>query len=84
MVRVQMKQLRRSLQAMALAMLAVCFAATSSPAQRVLKFATTLPPSNPLVSQFFEPWAKRVNEAAGSEFQIQVVNGPTFANAVNV
>lgn len=84
MVRAQINKLRRSLQAMALAMLAVCFAATSSPAQIVLKLATTLPPSNPLVSQFFEPWAKRVNAAAGSEFKIQVINGPTFANAVNV
>ncbi len=53
-------------------------------AQTVLKFATTLPPSNPVVSDFFEPWAKKVNEAAGKEFQIQVVNGPTLANAVNV
>lgn len=84
MLRVPNLGLRQSLQAMALAMLAICFAATSSSAQKILKFATTLPPTNPLISQFFEPWAKRVNAAAGSEFQIQVVNGPTFANAVNV
>jgi TRAP-type transport system periplasmic protein len=58
--------------------------ASPAAAQTVLKFATTLPASNPLVSEFFEPWAKKVNEAAGKEFQIQVVNGPTLANAVNV
>lgn len=52
--------------------------------QVVLKMSTTLPPNNPLVSQFFEPWAKRVSEAAAGEFQIQVINGPTIANAVNV
>jgi TRAP-type C4-dicarboxylate transport system substrate-binding protein len=69
---------------LALAVLAFGLAATPVPAQTVLKFATTLPPTNPLISQFYEPWAKRVNEAAGSEFQIQVINGPTFANAVNV
>ena len=64
--------------------LAICLAATTASAQTTLKFATTMPGTNPLVSQFWEPWAKRVNEAAGSEFQIQVVNGPTIANAVNV
>ena len=53
-------------------------------AQTVLKFATTLPPNNPVVSKYLDVWAKKVNEAAGSEFQIQVVNGPTIANAVNV
>lgn len=53
-------------------------------AQVLLKMSTTLPPANPVVSQFFEPWAKRVNEAAAGEFQIQVINGPTIANAVNV
>src|SRR4051812_45642981 len=75
---------RRVHGALALAALAVCLAATPAPAQTILKFATTLPPTNPLISQFYEPWAKRVNEAAGTEFQIQVVNGPTLANAVNV
>ena len=84
MLRVRQTIPGRSVKSTVLAVLAICFAATSAPAQKVLKFATTLPPSNPLVSQFFEPWAKRVNAAAGSEFQIQVVNGPTFANAVNV
>jgi TRAP-type transport system periplasmic protein len=53
-------------------------------AQTVLKFSTTLPPTNPIVPDFFEPWAKKVNAAAGGEFQIQVINGPTIANAVNV
>jgi len=83
-VRLQDKSPSRNLKLTMLVALAVCFAATSASAQKVLRFATTLPPNNPLVSQFFEPWAKRVNAAAGSEFQIQVVNGPTFANAVNV
>jgi TRAP-type C4-dicarboxylate transport system substrate-binding protein len=56
----------------------------SASAETILKMATTIPPVNPLVSQFFEPWAKRVNEQAKGEFQIQVISGPTLANAVNV
>jgi TRAP-type transport system periplasmic protein len=67
-----------------LAAAAVLCLSGASAAQTVLKFATTLPAGNPLVADFFEPWAKKVNEAAGKEFQIQVVNGPTLANAVNV
>jgi TRAP-type transport system periplasmic protein len=63
---------------------AALFLAGPAPAQTVLKFATTLPASNPLIPEFFEPWVKKVNEAAGKEFQIQLVNGPTLANAVNV
>ncbi|MFM9969454.1 MAG: TRAP transporter substrate-binding protein [Burkholderiales bacterium] len=55
-----------------------------APAQTILKMSTTLPPNNPVVGDFFEPWAKKVNVAAGSEFQIQVINGPTIANATNV
>ena len=67
---------------MAAALLAVIPASAS--AETILKMATTIPPANPLVSQFFEPWAKRVNEQAKGEFQIQVISGPTLANAVNV
>ncbi len=49
-----------------------------------LKFATTIPPTNPLVADFFEPWAKKVNEASGGDLNIQVISGPTLANAANV
>ena len=49
-----------------------------------LKFATTIPPNNPLVADFFEPWAKKVNEASGGDLNIQVISGPTLANASNV
>jgi TRAP-type C4-dicarboxylate transport system substrate-binding protein len=62
----------------------VALLSTGAHAQQVLKLATTLPPTNPIIAKFFDPWAKKVNEAAGGEFQIQVVNGPTIANAVNV
>lgn len=67
-------------------LLAACFAFLpgAAVAQTILKLATTLPPNNPVVTKFFDVWAKKVNDAAGSEFQIQVVNGPTIANAVNV
>ena len=70
-----------------LRLLTAALLAVSAPlahSQTVLKFATTLPPSHPLVSGYFDGWAKRVNEAAGGEFQVQVVNGPTIANGVNV
>jgi TRAP-type C4-dicarboxylate transport system substrate-binding protein len=69
--------------ALLIAIGSAAFAPSSASAQTVLKLATTLPPSNS-VSQFLESWAKRVNAAAGSEFQIQVVHGPTIANARNV
>jgi TRAP-type transport system periplasmic protein len=49
-----------------------------------LKFATTIPPSNPIVTEVFEPWAKKVNEASNGELNIQVISGPTLANAANV
>ena len=49
-----------------------------------LKFATTIPPSNPIVTEVFEPWAKKVNEASKGELNIQVISGPTLANAANV
>jgi len=49
-----------------------------------LKFATTIPPSNPIVTEVFEPWAKKVNEASKGELNIQVFSGPTLANALNV
>jgi hypothetical protein len=49
-----------------------------------LKFATTIPPTNPIVVEVFEPWAKKVNEASKGELNIQVISGPTLANALNV
>ncbi len=49
-----------------------------------LKFATTIPPSNPIVTEVFEPWAKKVNEASNGELNIQVMSGPTLANPANV
>jgi len=49
-----------------------------------LKFATTIPPSNPIVTEVFEPWAKKVNEASNGELNIQVISGPTLANPANV
>jgi TRAP-type transport system periplasmic protein len=54
----------------------------SAPA--TLKFATTIPPTHPIVTQVFDPWAKKVNEASNGELEIQVINGPTLANAANV
>lgn len=69
--------------ALLIAIVSAALAPSSVSAQTALKLATTLPPSNP-VAQLLEAWAKRVNAAAGSEFQIQVVHGPTIANARNV
>jgi TRAP-type C4-dicarboxylate transport system substrate-binding protein len=49
-----------------------------------LKFATTIPPANPVVTEVLEPWAKKVNEASKGELNIQVISGPTLANPRNV
>jgi TRAP-type C4-dicarboxylate transport system substrate-binding protein len=57
-------------------------AALSQPV--TLKFATTIPPSNPIVTEVFEPWAKKVNEASNGTLVIQVISGPTLANPANV
>jgi TRAP-type transport system periplasmic protein len=64
--------------------IAVAASIATADAQTVLKYATTLPAGAAAVTEFFEPWAKRVTEAAGGEFQVQVVNGVTLANAQNV
>jgi TRAP-type C4-dicarboxylate transport system substrate-binding protein len=48
-----------------------------------LKFATALTPTNPILTDIYEPWAKRINEAAGGEFQLQVMNA-TFASTTQV
>jgi TRAP-type C4-dicarboxylate transport system substrate-binding protein len=53
-------------------------------AQTTLKFATTLPPNNVVVVKAFVPWVEKINAAAGSEFKIELIHGPTIANAVNV
>lgn len=72
----------------ALIALALAMGASGAPggaeAQPIMKYATTLPAGSAAVVEFFEPWAKRVTEAAGGEFQVQVVNGVTLANAQNV
>ena len=49
-----------------------------------LKFATTIPPANPIVTELFTPWAKKVEEASDGELVIQVISGPTLANPGNV
>ena len=74
----------RSRMAACLAATLLALAPASASAETILKMATTIPPTNPLVANFFEPWAKHVNEQAKGEFQIQVISGPTLANAVNV
>ncbi len=49
----------------------------------VLKFAVLTAPGSIPHDLIWEPWTKKVNEAAKGEFQIEIV-GPAIANAVNV
>ncbi|MCT8973689.1 TRAP transporter substrate-binding protein DctP [Microbaculum marinisediminis] len=66
-------------------LLALGLASFGSPtwAQTVVRFATTLPETSPLIEEVYRPWAEEINEAADGEFEIQIL-GPTFANTANV
>jgi TRAP-type C4-dicarboxylate transport system substrate-binding protein len=64
---------------------ALVFAGTcSANAETVLRFATTLPEQVTIVSEFLAPWAQKVTESSNGELKIEVLNGPTIANARNV
>jgi TRAP-type transport system periplasmic protein len=69
----------------ALAVLGVGLALTASAQAQpvVLKFATALTPTNPILTDIYEPWAKRINEAAAGEFQVQVMHA-SFASTTQV
>lgn len=53
-------------------------------AQTVLRFATTLPEGAGIVREFLQPWADSVTEGSNGALTIEVLNGPTIANARNV
>ncbi len=53
-------------------------------AQTVLRFATTLPEGAGIVRDFLQPWAESVTAASNGALTIEVLNGPTIANARNV
>lgn len=49
----------------------------------VLKFAVTVAPGNITYDQIWAPWAKKGNDAAQGEFQLELM-GPAIANVTNV
>jgi TRAP-type C4-dicarboxylate transport system, periplasmic component len=53
-------------------------------AQAVLRFATTLPEGAGIVRDFLQPWAESVTADSNGTLTIEVLNGPTIANARNV
>ncbi|MCB1389370.1 MAG: TRAP transporter substrate-binding protein [Rhodobacteraceae bacterium] len=53
-------------------------------AQTVLRFATTLPEQAGIVRDFLQPWAESVTAESNGTLTIEVLNGPTIANARNV
>jgi TRAP-type transport system periplasmic protein len=57
--------------------------ATPGQAETVLRFATTLPEGTGAVKEFFEPWANKISADSGGELRIEIVNGPTIADARN-
>jgi TRAP-type C4-dicarboxylate transport system substrate-binding protein len=67
-----------------LAAAALTLAALGAQAQTQMKIAIPIPPSNPMVAEMWQPWAKRVSDASGGELNVQVVTGTSLANPVNV
>lgn len=64
---------------------AICVAIPlASHAETTLKFATTLPEAAGIVSEFMQPWAEAVTRDSNGSLKIEVLNGPTIANARNV
>lgn len=63
---------------------ALCATIAAAHAETVLRFATTLPPQVRLVPDVFDIWAERVTADSNGELRIEVINGPTIANARNV
>lgn len=61
--------------------IALPFAAQS---QTVLRFATTLPEQTGIVREFLQPWAESVSAASNGALTIEILHGPTIANARNV
>src|SRR4051812_15621743 len=74
----------RSLLAAAATGVALAWATTVVSAETItLKFATALTPTNPILTDIYDPWAKRIAEASGGELQIQVLPA-TFASTTQV
>lgn len=65
-------------------MLAGLLAAGQADAQTTIRFATTLPDNNAVVTQLLQPWADYVNANSKGELVIELVNGGTVANGANV
>jgi TRAP-type C4-dicarboxylate transport system substrate-binding protein len=53
-------------------------------AQKVRLFFTSMSPAGSSNSEFFNAWAKRVNDAAKGAIDVQVKDGVTLANFANV
>lgn len=64
-------------------LLTASFAGSAAGAERILKFAPTVPEGNPTVKFAWQPWIDQVNKEAKGEFQIKVF-GMALANSRNV
>jgi TRAP-type C4-dicarboxylate transport system substrate-binding protein len=67
----------------AAALLSASLAVNSASAEKILKFAPTVPEGNPTVKFAWQPWIDQVNKEAKGEFQIKVF-GMALANSRNV
>ncbi|MCC2095847.1 MAG: TRAP transporter substrate-binding protein [Hyphomicrobiales bacterium] len=56
---------------------------TPAQAEKILKFAPTVPTGNPTIKFAWQPWIDQVNKEAKGEFQIKVF-GMSLANSRNV
>lgn len=62
----------------------VILGAADARAETVLKFATSMAPTNAVTTQCLQPIVDDINKKAGSEFKIQFFHAPTLANLTNV
>jgi TRAP-type C4-dicarboxylate transport system substrate-binding protein len=67
----------------ALVALTIAIAGAAHAETTKLIFATTVPPSTPLVEKVFRPWVARVNDASRGTIEIDVRDGPAIADARN-
>lgn len=74
----------RALRAATLAAATSLVAATAYAQPAVLRFATGVPDTSPIVTEVLEPWAEMMNEEGGEHFQIEVTNGVAIANPSNM
>lgn len=77
-----MRHLRKF--ALATALGAIAALTNAAQAATTIRFATTLPDNNAVVTQLLKPWADYVNANSGGELTVDLINGGTIANGANV